>query len=340
MHSRLRPWGNWVFHLAWEVAVIRPLLENHLGRRIIPCMPVTVTRALYIKLGRENRWAQLSFDSDTVRFGFREFPHHQALAAAAAKDFQPVKEVYEKRGASPGTATRYSNEVREFYTAGSDVLWITFVNRRMWWCFASPEVIPNTDGDPDTMGARYRKVIGHWSDSDLKGQTLWTNALRGSLTTVAGFRGTICRVMEFDYLLRRLNGEETAATTAARNARSALITTLVPLIRGLHWRDFELLVELVMTQGGWRRVSATGGTQDTIDLQLELPLTGERALVQVKSRLTQVTADEVAAELVEAAGGARTFLVYHTAPDQLSVNQEDVTLIGPERSPSALLMSA
>jgi hypothetical protein len=109
-----------------------------------------------------------------------------------------------------------------------------------------------------------------------------------------------------------------------------LIHTLVPLIRGLHWKDFELLVELVMTQGGWRRVSATGGVQDTVDLQLELPLTGERALVQVKSTLNQGTADEVAAELAEAAGGARAFLVYHTAPDQLSVNQEDVTLIGPE----------
>ena len=157
-------------------------------------MPVIATRALYIKLGRENRWAQLAFDSDTIRFGFRDFPHEQALAAAEAKDFRPVKDVYEKRGVSQGTATRYSNEVREFYTAGADVLWITFAHRRMWWCFANPEVIPNTGGDPEAMGSRYRKVIHGWSDKDLKEQTLWTNALRGSLTTVAGFRGTICRV--------------------------------------------------------------------------------------------------------------------------------------------------
>lgn len=65
-------------------------------------------------------------------------------------------------------------------------------------------------------------------------------------------------------------------------------------------------------------------------MQLELPLTGERALVQVKSKLDHGAADEVAADLAEAAGGARAFLVYHTGPAQLSVSHEDVTLIGPE----------
>ena len=69
---------------------------------------------------------------------------------------------------------------------------------------------------------------------------------------------------------------------------------MTPLIQGLHWRDFELLAELVMTQGGWRRVSATGGVQMAIDIELELPLTRERALVQVKSRLNQNDADAAA----------------------------------------------
>ncbi|MFZ3325636.1 MAG: hypothetical protein WA231_06955, partial [Methylocella sp.] len=223
-----------------------------------------------------------------------------------------------------------SNEVREFYTAGSDVLWITFAKGRMWWCFAEAEVIPNPAVDPDATGSRYRKTISGWSDKDMKGQPLLTSALRGSLTTTAGFRGTICRVREFDYLLRRLNGEETATTEAVRAARSKLIETLIPLIPGLHWKDFELLVELVMTQGGGRRVSATGGTPHTIDLELELPLTGERALVQVKSQLDRQTAEKVATDPAEAAGGSRVFIVYHTPSEPLTVDQENVTLIGPK----------
>jgi hypothetical protein len=108
-----------------------------------------------------------------------------------------------------------------------------------------------------------------------------------------------------------------------------LIDTLVPLIRGLHWKDFELLVELVMTQGGWRRVSATGGTQHTTDLDLELPLTGERAIVQVKSKLEQSAVGKIAADLVDAAGNARVFIAYHTSSGPLSIDQENIALIGP-----------
>ena len=76
-------------------------------------------------------------------------------------------------------------------------------------------------------------------------------------------------------------------------------------------------------------MSATGGTQHTTDLELELPLTGDRSIVQVKSRLDQNTADRIAADLIEAAGGARVFIAYHTGSDQLVIDQETVTLIGP-----------
>ena len=214
--------------------------------------------------------------------GFRAVPHLQALTAAKTNDFKFVKDLYEGQSVYPGAATRFSNEVREFYTAGADVLWITFAQGRMWWCFADAEVLLQPQA-ADAQGVRYRKAIGRWSDLDVQDKPLWTNALRGSLTTTAGYQGTICRIREFDYLLRRLNCEETAATKAVGAARSNLTDALIPLITGLHWKDFELLVELVMTQGGWRRVSPTGGTQPTIDLELELPLTGERALVQVKS---------------------------------------------------------
>lgn len=290
-------------------------------------MAVTATRGLYIKLGEQNRWAKLALESNTVLLGFRAIPHEAALAAVKGKDFTSIKALCERAyPGSAGTATRRSNEIREFYTAGADVLWITFADRKLWWCFSETEVTPTLAPDPEVAGSRYRKVIGRWADKDLKGNTLWTNALRGSLTTTEGFRGTICRVREIDYLRRRLNGEETPTTQAVRTAHQQLVDAVVPLIRGLHWKDFELLVELVMTQGGWRRVSATGGTQHTIDLELELPLTGERALVQVKSELDQSTAERIAADL---AGGARVFIAYHTGLGQLSIDQEDVTLIGP-----------
>jgi hypothetical protein len=294
----------------------------------IELMSITAPRALYIKLGEGNSWAKQAFETNTLRFGFEEISHDVALAAMAKGDFTRVADYYRReRNVAAATATRYSNEVREFYTAGTDVLWITFAQGRLWWCFADREVFPTIAENRETRSSKYRRTMDHWSDKDLKGQTLWTNGLRGSLTTTAGFRGTICRVREVGYLLRRLNGEVTLETESVRTARLKLIDTLVPLIRGLHWKDFELLV---MTQGGWRRVSATGGTQHTTDLELELPLTGERAIVQVKSQLEQSAAGKIARELVDAAGDARVFIAYHTSSEQLAVDQENITLIGPD----------
>lgn len=292
---------------------------------------ISASRALYIKLGEGNCWARLALDSGTLRFGFRDFPHNEALTAVENNNFAIAKSFYENElSVNPGTATRYSNELREFYTAGADVLWITFFEGRLWWAFSDPQVYAAEDATSAVTGSRYRSTVGGWSDKNIAGEVLWKNSLRGSSTTTEGFRGAVCKVREFEYLLRRLNNEETDQTKAVREARANLVAQLSPLVAGLHWKDFELLVELVITQGGWRRVSATGGVQHTTDLEVELPLTGERALVQVKSRIDNRIAKQALEKLVAEAGGSRIFLVYHTQDETLSLSQENVTLIGPE----------
>lgn len=288
---------------------------------------IKATRALYIKLGESNSWFNISKNSRTLRLGFGEISHSDALSAVSSGDFSLIADYYRQRGISGGTATRYSNEVKEFYTANTDVLWITFGDGRLWWCFADLPVMDAAEADLRAVGSRYRNARGGWRDTDRAGAKLWINQLRGSLTTTAGYRGTICKVRELDYLVRRLNCEETPATKAAREARTRLICSLVPLIRGLHWKDFELLAELVVTQGGWRRISATGGEQKTIDLELEQPLTGERAILQVKSELDRTLASKISAELVSTAQGGRVFIAYHTGPDGIEVERPGVSVM-------------
>ena len=84
------------------------------------------------------------------------------------------------------------------------------------------------------------------------------------------------------------------------------------LIRGLDWRDFELMVDLIFAGSGWRRVSAVGGSdQVDSDLILEQAVTGERAFVQVKSSATRaVLADYV--ERFRASGLDRMFFISHS----------------------------
>ena len=87
------------------------------------------------------------------------------------------------------------------------------------------------------------------------------------------FRGTICDVRAGDYLLRKLSDQLSPEVATAEEAERSLMTAIVGLMRLLTWQDFELLVDLVFSTSGWRRVSQVGRTQKTVDLELILPST-------------------------------------------------------------------
>jgi len=156
------------------------------------------------------------------------------------------------------------------------------------------------------------------------------SSLNGNVTKVAGYRGTICEAGPLDYLLRRINGEEVTEVVQARSNRDALLQSIEPLLTMLTWQDFELLVELVFSRSGWRRRGRTGGAQKTVDLELEMPITGERAFVQVKSRTTKAQMDDYV-ERFQGRPDARMFYVYHTAKSELTCDVDGVVPVGPER---------
>ena len=72
--------------------------------------------------------------------------------------------------------------------------------------------------------------------------------------------------------------------TKVNEAIINLKAVLTDLIRSLQWKDFETLIDLIFRQAGWQRVSETGKTQKTLDLELFAPVTGERAIVQIKAQ--------------------------------------------------------
>ena len=118
--------------------------------------------------------------------------------------------------------------------------------------------------------------------------------------------------------------------TAAKGAKAGILDSIRGLMGLLQWRDFELLVELVFAQSGWRRESASGGTQKTIDIELLLPTTGESAFVQVKSRTNQAQLDDYVKRFA-ARDDAKMFYVYHTAEASLTCTAPNVALVGPQR---------
>lgn len=59
-------------------------------------------------------------------------------------------------------------------------------------------------------------------------------------------------------------------------------------------KDFEGIVDLILSRSGWTRIAKLGGTTYGVDGEVENPAIGEIAFVQVKSQATQGALDDYA----------------------------------------------
>lgn len=283
-----------------------------------------VSSVRYIKLGPSGAWEGLCLAEGTLRLGHREVPH----ALAMFRDRGVIRAHLLARGIDSAAASDKAREIADFYDGDESVLWITFSRGMLWWCRAAGEVV-GLDSDKG-KGSRLRRALAPWSNRTLGGAPLPMHALSGRLTRTAGYRKTICSVEAAPYLIARLEDRVEPDVAAATAARSALVDALTSLVRRLTWQDFELLVDLVFAASGWRRTGAIGGAQKTVDIELELPSTGERAFVQVKSSTTAAEFERYRDEL-SARPEARMFYVFHTAAGAAPAEAPGITTIGPDR---------
>lgn len=292
-------------------------------------MLVEAERAFFIKLGEADSWSEGCLSEQIICLGYYEAPHEMALAGNA----QGIQAIYKNLGRSKNTCTSYANQVLKFYEADPETLWVTFLHGHLWWCKLSGGVIylgPNQDEHPH--GSRFRRcdLDYPWSNKNTKGEPLLTANLSGNLTQVAGFQSTICKVHAFSYLLHKINGMASPEIDAALKAKDRLLPEIQNLIRSLTWKDFELLTDLVFSRSGWQRIGKVGGPQKTVDIELEMPITGERAFVQVKSETGQKQLNEYARAFSKRSED-RMFYVYHTAANPISTDVPGVDVIGPDR---------
>jgi hypothetical protein len=285
--------------------------------------PVAPEQAIYIKLGRSGSWEKECLEKGIIRFGYKETPFDSATSG----DWDTVWEFWRgARNGNAGTATRDLGQIRHFYEDGEETLWITLSGGLLWWCFAKPGVQMHPDGH-----GPYRECVSGWISTDIAGNKLTNEKLSGNLLRVQGFRGTICDVRAFDYLIRKLNNQLQPEVEAATKAENEMVERIVPLLRMLTWQDFELLVDLVFSNSGWRRIGQLGKTQKTVDIELLLPTTGERAFVQVKSSASRVELTDYLGRLKDTKLFDKMFFVWHTGEvgDLPEAEQANVLLIGP-----------
>ncbi len=273
--------------------------------------PVAPADVRYIKLGPSGAWVDRCLDESALELGHNGVP----FELTSAGDWDAVRTHFLALGATLSKASDFTRELRDFHTLPETALWITTARGRLWWAFADGAVQPVSG---EGRGSRLRRVRGQWRSTDVEGVPLTLDTLSTRLTKISAYRQTLCRVEATDYLLRRINAQPEPVVAAALSAREGLLETVGRMIAGLHWRDFEVLTDLIFAGGGWRRVSGVGGSdQADSDLVLEQATTGERAMVQVKSSADQAVIEDYAARF-EQGDWDRCFIVCHSPRGRLN----------------------
>ncbi|MGB0921373.1 MAG: hypothetical protein ACPG1C_08635 [Alphaproteobacteria bacterium] len=248
---------------------------------------------LYIKLGEKGNMFEHCLRHNRVYFGFgTEGSELNALVMQArhsndADKWKAVEEYYKKPSLKYGRNP--VNSVRRFFEGDRNTIWITFHDRQMYWCKLKPDAYPiehtpdPEDGELKPM--QFAETAFGWCNKSLMGHHLDMGGLSGILTKTSGTQNTIAGIYgaAADYAKCKIRGKAYPPVGEATAARDSLISNLETLIKLLTPEDFETLAELIFAHSGWLRIGATGATQKTIDIDLQMPLNGERAFVQVKS---------------------------------------------------------
>lgn len=246
--------------------------------------PKTIKNAYYVKLGKGGKWAESSIQSGIIRIGWQE----EALDDVNNWREPIIREkikLAREHGGRPTSKTTVSKDVgalSKIVHSTPEDIWITFHGSYLLWCRVAETGIEEDDI------SKYRRVAGQWSQCDIEGTSLIINQLPGRLSKIQRFSGTICSlgVNEVDDLRRLMYNQPSKEYQNISSAKAALRNQVVFGLSLLHWKDFEILVDLIFRNAGWRRVSVRGESMKYVDMVLEEPITGDLYQVQVKSDAT------------------------------------------------------
>jgi hypothetical protein len=239
-------------------------MTAHISPRVTKLLSqATPDNVRYIKLGQNNKWWQLARDTGTLRLGFRQFDFQlctQGDWEAAKAGFARARPTLDA-----GKVTSATNQVRAFFELPETTLWFTLAHGDVWWGFAESKVqnlyAPGDDEKEAQRSARSRKVIDGWRNTDLNGHRLRQDTMTTKITKVVSFQETICKPHGATDLLRIIRCEPSEGHVLAARKYDDLIQNVGDLLDQLHQEDFELLIELIFSSSGWRRISPLGGIQ-------------------------------------------------------------------------------
>ena len=251
----------------------------------------------YVKNGEGGRWWPAAKAArGQVHLGWRIVPH-ALLRTADMIAIEPL--IRAEFGAKPG-ATQDLNALRSLLDHPSQHVWITFQDGCMWWCTVRDGIEGNPDGDMSNRGHFWLTCAVPWSNRSVDARRhLSMTDLPGIITATSGFRSTVCEPKGWREILRIIRNEEDAEARAAALAREAYEDTIAKLVARLGDKDFEVLVDLILSRTGWARLAKLGGVTEGIDVEVENATSDEIAFVQVKSSATQAVLDDYVSRFIK-----------------------------------------
>lgn len=249
----------------------------------------------YVKNGTGGQWWQAAKANGQVHAGWHNIPDELLLKPDFALIQQTIRAEFGERSG----ATADFNALRCLLDRPSQHLWITFEDGCMWWCTVQNRIEVNADKGDKTKGHFWLACERPWSNRSLGGKRLAITDLPGTVTTVAGFRGTVCSPKASRSILRVIRGDKDSDVVRAADARRNYERAIQELIKKLSAKDFEQLIDLVLARSGWTRIADVGGTREGVDVEVENLAINEVAFVQVKSAATQSVLDDYIGRFAE-----------------------------------------
>jgi hypothetical protein len=235
--------------------------------------PISFRNAYYIKLGQKGMWEKSSFKNNIIRIGWNE----QSTEDINQKRWGLIQKQLYKGAKTKAVGTRDFNDLKRIVESDSEDIWITFYSSQLWWCnLGEIEIFEDNV-------SKYRKLKGKWYNHDINDNLLTLYKIPGILLKLQGYRGTVCSIKEKEELKRLINSQKSESYKRITTCKKQLEEEIITALNMLHWKDFELLVDLIFRNAGWRRISVLGETMRYIDIELEEPITGDIYQVQVKS---------------------------------------------------------
>ena len=260
----------------------------------------------FIRLGEKSNMFEYCKANDVASFGFGTenlLDLCNELRDIKTRD-EAEKELKEKLKVENNKSI--FGQISAFFKDDGTTLWVTSFDRKLFFNFSDGESAFSNDYT-DKKGAKrnivFKGMLYEWCSLDVEKNPLNHTYLNGGIKKTFGYQGTICdfsnkdisfgegdNVVTVNYaklLINRILCKESESRIETKKAYEGLLNHLQVLIRTFDPKDFELLVELVVSRAGFKRVGIAGKTEEFIDLELKHPLTGDNLVVQVKSSTNQ-----------------------------------------------------